>query len=985
MPPGAGVARWRPARRPSRPATGRPSSSRRNDSGPRLETTTRPTTAGTLPSSLARPRSHGAGDPVRLRSARVDPTVPGPLRSGRAGPVGEAPQAARRTSTAWGRSSSRGRLRWMRVPRSTWAMDSTPEAARPRRPAARARPRSRRPKPTFSRTQRVGRRLAGQGLADPGQVGEEQLDERPGHELGDPPPAGGLAVAGAVVEALDQGDVVVRARSGPSRPVTKIAESSPRRRRGRRRGRPRPPRGPPAWPGPCLAPGGASDPRAPAAARHGRGGVGRPVVDHQHLVDQAEPPAVGQVGAGHRRPRPRRRSAPRCAPGCTPSTVRPGLGREQAGGPGSPRGRKVARRLGHGLAIIARSAPPRRSRPGPGRHRRRARSAGRRCDARGRHRPPWGDHPERLRDGPCDAAATSAPTRAGGRDGGAPGANARSMRRTIVDHVTGLRCRECGRPFPAEALHVCDYCFGPLEVAYDYERIAAAISRERIAAGPRTIWRYRDLLPVADAAPVDLGAGFTPLVRADRLAAELGLGELWIKDDTANPTGSFKDRVVSVALTKARQLGLQGGGLRLDRQPGQLGGRPRGPGRDGLGRASSPTTSRRPRSVTTAVYGGTVVVGRGHLRRRQPAVRRADQRAPDVGVRQRQRPHLLRRGLQDPGLRGGRAARLAGARPRGRARRLGQPADQGGQGLRRAGHASACSTRSPDVRVSGAQAAGLLARWPPPSPRGPTPSARSSPSTIAKSLAIGNPADGWYALDAVRGLGRGLRRGHRRRDRRRHPPAGPHRGHLRRDRRRGDHRHPGQAGRARGSSAATSGWSPIVTGHGLKTVEALVGDRRPDRHHRPHPRGLRRRCRRRPDLEPAAGRRRPEEPPDERHRPHPHPAAHPDRRARARSRSRGRPWARSSRPSTPPTRASAERLFDDAGRAPALRQRLPGRRGRPLPRRASTPRWPTARPSRSSRPWPAADPAGRGSSPCGAAPPAWFAVSTRRVRVLTAR
>src|SRR6202451_925802 len=127
----------------------------------------------------------------------------------------------------------------------------------------------------------------------------------------------------------------------------------------------------------------------------------------------------------------------------------------------------------------------------------------------------------------------------------------------MVSFVTGLRCRECQRAFPAEALHVCDYCFGPLEVAYDYERIAAAASGDSIAAGPRSIWRYRDLLPVDDATPVDLGAGFTPRVRADRLAAELGLGELWIKDDTANPTGSFKDRVVSVALTKARELGFK--------------------------------------------------------------------------------------------------------------------------------------------------------------------------------------------------------------------------------------------------------------------------------------------------------------------------------------------------------------------------------------------------------------------------------------------
>ena len=126
-----------------------------------------------------------------------------------------------------------------------------------------------------------------------------------------------------------------------------------------------------------------------------------------------------------------------------------------------------------------------------------------------------------------------------------------------MDYVTGLRCRECARPYPAEALHVCDYCFGPLEVVYDYERLRAEVSRELIAAGPQTIWRYAPLLPVSDPAPIDLGTGFTPLVRADRLAAELGLGELWLKNDTANPTGSFKDRVVSVALTKARQLGFK--------------------------------------------------------------------------------------------------------------------------------------------------------------------------------------------------------------------------------------------------------------------------------------------------------------------------------------------------------------------------------------------------------------------------------------------
>src|SRR5271154_4317289 len=180
----------------------------------------------------------------------------------------------------------------------------------------------------------------------------------------------------------------------------------------------------------------------------------------------------------------------------------------------------------------------------------------------------------------------------------------------MVDFVTGLRCRECAREFPAEALHVCDYCFGPLEVAYDYERIAASVSRESIAAGPRTIWRYRDLLPVDDASPVDLGAGFTPLVRADRLAAELGLGELWIKNDTANPTGSFKDRVVSVALTKARQLGFKVAGCAST-------GSVANSVAAHAARAAMVSVVFIPRDlevakvVTTAVYGGHVVAVEG--------------------------------------------------------------------------------------------------------------------------------------------------------------------------------------------------------------------------------------------------------------------------------------------------------------------------------------------------------------------------------------
>jgi threonine synthase len=125
-----------------------------------------------------------------------------------------------------------------------------------------------------------------------------------------------------------------------------------------------------------------------------------------------------------------------------------------------------------------------------------------------------------------------------------------------VSFAVGLRCRECGTTYPTEARYSCDECFGPLEVAYDLEAAKTVVTRERIAAGPASIWRYHDLLPDHGGEPVDLGAGWTPLKRADRLAAELGLSELWLKDDTRNPTGSFKDRVVSCALSSARQLGF---------------------------------------------------------------------------------------------------------------------------------------------------------------------------------------------------------------------------------------------------------------------------------------------------------------------------------------------------------------------------------------------------------------------------------------------
>ena len=123
---------------------------------------------------------------------------------------------------------------------------------------------------------------------------------------------------------------------------------------------------------------------------------------------------------------------------------------------------------------------------------------------------------------------------------------------------TSLKCRECGRHYPKEALHVCEFCFGPLEVDYDYGLIKTVLTRAKIASRPTNMWRYRELLPIEGEPTIGFQVGFTPLVRANRLAKRLGLREVWIKNDTVNyPTLSFKDRVVSVALSRARELGFE--------------------------------------------------------------------------------------------------------------------------------------------------------------------------------------------------------------------------------------------------------------------------------------------------------------------------------------------------------------------------------------------------------------------------------------------
>jgi threonine synthase len=319
-----------------------------------------------------------------------------------------------------------------------------------------------------------------------------------------------------------------------------------------------------------------------------------------------------------------------------------------------------------------------------------------------------------------------------------------------MDFVLGLRCRECGRQFPPAALYVCDYCFGPLEVAYDYERIAETISPERIAAGPRTIWRYGDLLPVADPAPVDLGAGFTPLVRADRLAAELGLGELWIKDDTANPTGSFKDRVVSVALTKARQLGFK---VAACASTGNLANSVAAhAARAGVASVVLVPNDLEEAKVTmTAVYGGTVVAVDGSYDDVNRLCSELASEFPswafvNVNIRTYYAEGSKTLAFEV-------AEQLGWAAPD----HVIVPVASGSQLTKVAKGFSelvevGLLPGPASVRISGAQAAGCA----------PVATAFADgadavrpvrPSTIAKSLSIGNPADGWYALRAIRDSG----------------------------------------------------------------------------------------------------------------------------------------------------------------------------------------------------------------------------------------
>jgi threonine synthase len=316
-----------------------------------------------------------------------------------------------------------------------------------------------------------------------------------------------------------------------------------------------------------------------------------------------------------------------------------------------------------------------------------------------------------------------------------------------MSFVQGLRCRECGRDHAIAAEHVCGFCFGPLEVVYDYEGIAAAVSAERIAAGPPTIWRYADLLPVLPDAPaerVDLGAGLTPLVRAPRLGAALGLDDLWLKDDTRNPTGSFKDRVVSVALSAARQLGFSTAACAsTGNLANSVAAHAAAAGMDAY--VFVPEDLEQAKILASAVYEPTLIAVKGTYDDVNRLCGEVVGEHPWAFVNVNVRPYYAE-GSKTIGFE--IAEQLGWTLPDHVIAPMASGSmlvkiDKAFTELARVGLVD-----ERPVRVSGAQASGCA----------PIATAHRDgsgvvrpvkPATIAKSLSIGDPADGYYALDAV--------------------------------------------------------------------------------------------------------------------------------------------------------------------------------------------------------------------------------------------
>ena len=317
-----------------------------------------------------------------------------------------------------------------------------------------------------------------------------------------------------------------------------------------------------------------------------------------------------------------------------------------------------------------------------------------------------------------------------------------------MSYATALRCRECSREYPLAPQHVCEFCFGPLEVTYDYDAIRKAISRERIARGPASLWRYADLLPVDEEYRVDLGAGFTPLLHAKNLGRRLGLNRLYLKNDTVNPTWSFKDRVVAVAATKAREFGFS---TLACASTGNLANSVAAhAARAGMeAYVFIPADLEAGKVLGSAIYAPTLVAVNGNYDQVNRLCAELGERNGWAFVNINVRPYYSE---------GSRTLAFEVAEQLGwrapdhcvvpiASGSLFTKIYKGFIELAKVG-----LIEEPRVRMSGAQAAGcspVATAW----AQGSMNFRPVKPNTIAKSLAIGNPADGYYALVQLKQTG----------------------------------------------------------------------------------------------------------------------------------------------------------------------------------------------------------------------------------------
>src|SRR4051794_15094860 len=315
-----------------------------------------------------------------------------------------------------------------------------------------------------------------------------------------------------------------------------------------------------------------------------------------------------------------------------------------------------------------------------------------------------------------------------------------------------LKCKECGTAYPLEARFVCERCFGPLEVAYLRPDADPSELRRRIQAGPHSLWRYADFLPLAGPARSALPAGYTPLVKADRLAARLGIRELWIKNETANPTHSFKDRVVSIALARARELGFDTlACASTGNLANAVAAHAAAPGMPAY--VLIPCDLEEPKILATGAYGAQIVAVRGNY------------------------DAVNRRGTDDPGDRPRWASVNINLRPyyaEGSKTLAFETIEQLGWELpdRVVGPIASGSQFTKIARgfqefIDAGLVAGDLPAMNGAQAEGCSPVAAAyaaghevcrpvKPDTIAKSLAIGNPADGPYAIELAKRTGGGI-------------------------------------------------------------------------------------------------------------------------------------------------------------------------------------------------------------------------------------